>query len=277
MKVCLVFLCLCGSVSFANNRELRDSSSSKYRTPKCESENGFYCTIDSQCLPRTDLCTRDNSDNLCLRKSYGNCNYNSANGKFEVYKYSTPLDSFFGSSSRRGIIGDILDYTSRCLNKKGEHQFIVYRGLMYEYGTYGARIQDPNDNDNYEYRRPGGRSITSTNYVGDSSCTYEQVSKFLKTWSSSDYRLCSHDCQDFVKGLKTHLKNDCQMRGQIDSDWKRSSPSDDEFAEYIFSISGDGTCNTTLDLSSSGSPQQSVPFIQFVAAIVFAGSFAIVF
>lgn len=270
MKVFLIFLCLCGSVSFANNRELRgSSSSSSYTTPICEREDGFYClTNPPECLPRTDRCTRENSSNQCLEKAYGNCHYNPGNGKFKVYKYSTPL-KLFGSSSRRDV-RNALKNPFACLDNRLEHQFILYRGLMYEYGEYGARIQDPND-PNYEYL-PGGRSTTGNKYLGDSSCTYEQVSEYLKMWNSDDYCLCTYNCQDFARGLGIYLTNDCKKTSR-----KRSSPSDDdEFAEYIFSISGDGTCNTTLDLSSFGSPQQSVPFIQFIAAIL-VGSFAKVF
>ena len=235
MKVFLIFLCLCSSVSFANNRDLKDCSSG-YTTPICEREDGFYCPIDPpECLPRTDRCTRDNSDNQCLRKTYRDCH--PAAGKFKVYKYSTPLS---GSSSRRDLFASF------------RHQFILYRGLMYEYGTYGARIQDPND-PNYEYRRCSerGRSITDIKYLGASSCTYEQVTDYLRIWKSDDFRLCSHNCQDFARGLGTYLTNDCKKSSR-----KRSSPSDDEFAEYIFSISGGETCNTTLDLSSSGSAEQ---------------------
>ena len=271
MKVFLIFLCLCASVSFANNREFRGiSSSSSYTTPTCEREEGFYCPTGPQrCLPRTDRCTRENSDNQteCLEKTYRDCNYNPAagNGKFRVYRYSTPLNLF-----GRREVRNALKNPFACLNNRIEHQFILYRGLLYEYGTYGARIQDPND-PNYEYR-PDGRSTTGNIYVGDSSCTYEQVSEYLKMWNSDDYCLCTYNCQDFARGLGTYLTNDCKKTSR-----KRSSSSDDEFAKYIFSISGDGQCNKTLDLSSSGSPQQSVPFIQFVAAIVFAGSFAIVF
>ena len=195
MKLCfvLLFLCNCALLAYCARSS---SSSSAYTKPMCHDENGFYCPISSDCLPRTERCTGEDSEPECLRKTYDHCEYDQAIGKFRVYRHSTPLE-FFGSSSRDGE-RNILD----CIGREIAHQFITYRGLMYEFGDYedmefGARIQDPND-PNYEYNT---REITNTTYLGRSSCTYEQVLKFTKTWSN--YDLCSHNCQDFAQGLET--------------------------------------------------------------------------
>lgn len=258
MKVFLLFLCLCGSITFASSSSNSSRSSmSRNMEPYCN-EYKFYCrgyvgtTVGSTCLSRTDLCTRDESEsNKCLRKTYDHCNYISSKGKFKVLRYSTSLSS---SSSSRRSFSDLF----ACLERKPEHPFIVYRGLMYEYGIYGTRIQDPND-PNYEYG-PNGRSKSNEECVGESSCTYEQVLPYLEIWKSDEYRLCTHNCQDFAKGLATYLKDGCKM-----------SSSDKEMAHYVFNIARDGKCTTTL--SSAGSLHITAAFI----AAIICGTFFILF
>ena len=259
MKVFLLFLCLCGSIAFASSssKSSRSSSSSTYKPPQCEMDDGFYCPGyfgRHSCPSRTLRCTGDESESECLQKTYDHCNYISSTGKFKVLRYSTPLSI----SSNRRAFSDLFT----CLKTKPEHHFIVYRGLMYEYGDYGARIQDPND-PNYEYRPDDGRSTTEEEYLGESSCTYEEVLPYLEIWKSDEYRLCTHNCQDFAKGLAMYLNDGC----------KTSDSSSDEMAEYVFSIASDGKCTTTLDLSSAGSLQISAAFI----AVIIFGTFFILF
>ena len=252
MKLFVVFLYLCtSSAVYGDSRS--SSSSGSYTTPRCQASNGFYCPLTQSCISRDRRCTGDNSAPACEKKTY-NCDYDSFSGEFEVYRHSTPLASF-GSSSRTNLLN--------CIGRELAHQFITYRGLMYEFGDYGSRVQDPLD-PNYEYNT---RRITKTVYVGTSTCTYQEVTKFLRIWV--DYDLCSHNCQDFAKGLGKYLTDDCTSLR------KRSPQSDDDFAQYIFGIAGDGNCTTTL--STSGSPAAtSLQFVSIATAIII-GTLTIVF
>ena len=192
MKALVVVLCLLytSSAVYGNSR-IRSSSSSTYTTPLCKDSDGFYCPATLSCVSRTLRCTGDYSAPLCERKTYQDCNYDSASGNFRVYRHSTPLAS--SSSSSRGL------YDCLVRDNKLEHQFITYRGLMYEFGSYGSRVQDPLD-PHYEYKT---REIKDSEYLGPSTCTYEEVVEFTKTWV--DYSLCSHNCQDFARGLGKYL------------------------------------------------------------------------
>ena len=261
MKLCFVlhFLCNCALLAYCARSS---SSSSAYTKPICLDVDGFYCPISSTCLPRTERCIGENSEPDCLRKTYDHCGYDQANGKFEVYRHSTPLE-VFGSSSRN-TKGGMFD----CIGRELAHQFITYRGLMYEFGDYsadvenGARIQDPND-PNYEYNT---RKITKTVYVGLSSCTYEQILVYTRTWSN--YNLCSHNCQDFAKGLGTYLIRECvKSETSLRSHDADDEIDDFEFAQYIFSIAGDGTCNDTLVDNSATQPISAL-IVAVTAAII---------
>ena len=75
---------------------------------------------------------------------------------------------------------------------------------MYEFGDYGTRVQDPLD-PNYEYNT---RNITRTWCVGESTCTYEEVMKFVNRWNMN-YNLVFNNCQEFAKELGDHLKANC--------------------------------------------------------------------
>ena len=114
---------------------------------------------------------------------------------FRVYRHSTRLS---GSSGRKRAIL--------------EHRFITYRGLMYEFGNYTpnrVRVQDPLD-PNYEYNT---RSITRTEYVGESTCTYEKVMKFVNNWNMN-YGFLLNNCQKFAKRLGAHQTAVVQGNGE---------------------------------------------------------------
>ena len=232
-----VLLCLYSSESSA-----RSSSSNTYYTAPICGDNNFYCVGGSStysCLPRTQRCTLDGACNQCTQKTCQHCEYDAAEEKFRVYRYSTDLESFRSSGRKRDL-------------PRLEHQFITYRGLMYEFGDYGTRVQDPND-PNYEYG-PGRRVARDPTYLGLSSCTHEQAKQYLTAWTN--YDLFSHNCQDFAKGLGIYLTSDC--RGE-----RRKRQSDEDFARYIFSIAG---TNCTSSFTSTGSqPVVPLPLI-FIAA-----------
>lgn len=250
----LVSLCFHGSGTSAS------SSSTGYTTPICEEQNGFYCPApDSSfsCPPRSQRCAGDGNSTQCTQKTYQHCDYVSAGGKFIVYRYSSPLAlrQFLGRSARSDLFA--------CLRIKPEHQFITYRGLTYEFGLYGTRVQDPND-PNYEYNT---RSSYGRTYLGLSSCTYEEVMTFVNAWSNSQYRLCSHNCQDFARGLGKYLTTDCGARTK-----RGRRQSDDDLAGYIFSISG---ANCTSGFTSSGSQLAASLPLLFSTALA-AGVFILI-
>ena len=253
-EILVLLLCLCSYAVSA-------SSGGSYTTPKCESDNGFYCTglIYHTCPPRTKRCTGDDSDPLCERKTYALCDYRSTTGKFRIYRHSTDLASF-GSISRN-IIGNPLD----CIGREAKHHFITYRGFMYEFGIYDrvskTRVQDPLD-PNYEYNTRS--SVRENAPLGESSCTYEQVIDFLHMWERNKYQLCSNNCQDFAVGLGNHLIRGCKKPR------KRNLRSDDNSdLEYLMSISLNQTC------AGSSGTSSAVP-LTFVATAIVVGSLAAV-
>ena len=251
----LCIACACVSAAVSSSASARSSSSSStYTQPICDPD-GFYCPGENlgsyTCLPRTDRCAGDASAPLCIQKTYEHCNYIQQSEKFVVKNHATPLA---GLPSSKGI-GNPLD----CLGRKLEHQFIMYRGLMYEFGSYGNRVQDPND-PNYEYR-PGGREEKrSPIEIGVSSCTYEEVIMFTKTWD--EYQLCSYNCQDFAKGLGEYLTADCSYTRR-----RKRQSNDDDMATYIYSISG---TNCTGNFTVNGADQASKNFAAtiIVAALI---------
>ena len=179
------------------------------------------------CLPRTQRCTTNDTSDQCTSKTYQHCDYNEITRMFTVRRYSSHLQLF-----------------GRKRWYKIEHQFLTYRGLMYEYGKdYGARVQDPNDPD-YEYNK---RKIISSKKIGESVCTYEQVIPYLDYWKQEDYRLFSNNCQDFVKGLTKYLESNCVY---LEEARKRSAT---ELAEYFFSLCKEN-CTTSDSQSSDYAP-----------------------
>jgi hypothetical protein len=241
MEICKVvlFFCLCTNVSYTSGASSRSSEN-----PLC-APDGFYCIVTDNCLPRTDRCTQSDSSPQCLQKTYEHCEYNAANDRFKVFKHSTPL------LTSRGIVGDTIEGL-KCLYNyakgelKVEHQFITYRGFLYEFGTYGTRIQDPSG-PNYEYRT---REASPPEEVGDSSCTYDSVVNFNRLWEN--YKLCSNNCQNYAKGLGQYLIGDCTMPTRKRNAARSDEERDRQMAEYIFKLAGDGTCsNFTLPLPNS--------------------------
>ena len=218
------------SSSSSSSSNSSSSSSSYYKPPQC-GDNCFYCPgCLPTCLPRSQRCTGNAHSNLCIQKTYLHCNYDKKTEKFQVWRHSTNLQIF--GRRRRGL--------------KLEHQFIVYRGLMYEFGNYGFREQDPND-PYYEYGS-GRRASFNPKNLGLSSCTYEKVRMFVKTWTADQYRFLRNNCQHFAKGLGAYLIDNCSRcpSGQQDNQ------TNEDFARYIFSIAGTN-CTPSTSVGSSGS------------------------
>lgn len=77
-----------------------------------------------------------------------------------------------------------------------EHQFVVYRGYAYEYGkSYNQEldITDPQ----YKYAN-GAHLKRGLEYVGCSSCSYDDARMFADGWQTRDYKLYGNNCQDFT-------------------------------------------------------------------------------
>ena len=148
------------------------------------------------------------------------------------------------------------------------HQFITYRGLMYEFGCYKPnehRVQDPND-PTYEYNT---REITGKENVGSSICTYEEVKTFIEI--RRKYNLFLYNCQHFAQGLANYLVGDCKMPLS-----RKRSDSEEELARYIFSISGDGNCTDafgTLSNSTATRPTASAGTLYAASALLAVISF----
>ena len=234
-------LFLCGFISCGYSSS--SSSSDTYTAPRC-GNNNFYCPVTQGCLPRSKRCTGDAGSNAgstqCQQSNYNECDISSS-GAFQAYLCSTKF---------QGIANYIPQFA--CLGYKKEHQFITYRGLMYEFGDYGTRVQDPLD-PKYEYR-PGGRPIIRCDKVAESkTCTYEQILEYNDIWKK--YKLCSNNCQDYADGLQNYIARGCP-RSDLSSGRKRQEVSDLEFARYIFSLAGD---NCTSIPDALATPGQSTP------------------
>ena len=185
----LCSFCLCFNAAFAGT----SGGTSYYSTPECSSDS-FYCQGSPSsmysCLPHTQRCTTNDASSQCTSKEYEHCGYDQVSGTFSIMRHSTELLSLLSGRKRYELA----------------HQFVTYRGLMYEYGEdYGAWVQDPSD-PNYEYNT---RPIKSSQTVGSSKCTYEQVLSYLSYWTSEDYNVFSKNCQDFASGLTEYLKSNC--------------------------------------------------------------------
>ena len=218
------------------------SSGNTYTAPQC-APDGFYCPATSDCLPRTERCTGKIDNNVtanvrCKQKNYDKCYWLSGLKKFRARLWSTPLNI--------GPLGNVLS----CLSDKANHHFVTYRGLMYEFGTYGTRIQDPLD-PNYEYRSPGGRSSEYISSYVWSTCTYDELERYLGSWSK--YKLCSRNCQHFASGLMKYIKGGCKVPS---NGRKRQEVSDLELARYIYTLAGKN-CAMTANQALPDTTQQA--------------------
>ena len=222
------------------------SSGNTYTAPQC-APKGFYCPETSICLPRTERCTGNidataTGSDRCKQKNYQKCDYLSGSKQFQAELCSTPLKS---RSKRRSLW--------ECLRLKREHRFVTYRGLVYEFGNYGTRIQDPLD-PNYEYR-PGGRSMKCSPAGQSSTCTYEDLERYYVPWNK--YKLCQYNCQDFAAGLINYIKRGCRESDLPSNGRKRQEESDLEFARYIYNLAGNNCTMPANQALTQAATQQT--------------------
>ena len=239
---------VCAILGCVNASSISCKNKVKYT---CEGEK-FYYPRTQGCLPYSNRCTNKlewpwpTDASKCQETSYTGCDYTS--GVFKAYRCSSGL-----FSSKKYKI---------------EHQFITYRGLMYEFGCYGTRVQDPLD-PKYEYRTNGGSKIKGCKKVASSAtCTYEQIKQFSEPWTDERYKLLWRNCQDYARGLGKYINMDCSMPGGR----KREETSDLDFAKFVFSLSGNCTLNTTqLNANSSSSSTVSLTMGMIIAIGIIAG------
>ena len=171
-------------------RDLRRSSSGPGTAPQT-CPTGYYCPNDRQCKsPRSDRCT---SSQNC--PGLDDC-YREADGSYLIHIGRSPLTNS-GSSSK---------FTLPELN----HQFVVYRGFTYEFGTDYLQVLDIADP---KYRYAGDRGVTGYTTDGTSYCTYDDAVMFVNSWNRK-YNLLKRNCQHFAMGFSEYLKTaSCNQQG----------------------------------------------------------------
>ena len=240
MYLALLFLCAIISCGNCGSR-----SGNTYTAPKCGGKK-FYCPETTECLPYSDRCTGDigaaTGNDLCKQKSYLECDYHYHTKKFEAYECSTPLQ--IGIKSKRSTVpGTMYEL---------KHKFVTYRGLMYEFGRYGIRIQDPLDL-KYEYLHGRRKSKCNFKEKLEGDCTFEEIQKFLHVASLKEYELFNNNCQDFTKSFKKYIAGNCKMPNSPNRQ-KRQEISDLEVARYIFTLGSKNCTKFTAALELPGEP-----------------------
>ena len=177
------------------------------------SDSEYYCDVDELCKSRDERCTGSLSCVNTLSGTEKGCDCNAA-GCCEVTLNSYPL-----LSKKRAI--------------RIEHDFVVYKGFVWEYGCYGTRVLDMNDPLFSQQRT----SATRTTSQGDSSCTYREALLFLEhtgnRYSSARYSLFFNNCQDFAKAFTRWLKGNCTVRGRRDTTTTTTTDLDEYFEQLI--------------------------------------------
>ena len=158
----------------------------------------FYCPTDKLCEDRTLRCT---PAKVCLEidGNEAKCNPAGKNGgvdRYHFYKKKSNL-RFFSSRRKKRQLEDL------------KHWFVEYRGFVYEFGKAGYQELDVND-PKYKYG-PGRVKVVDEKKIGSSSCTRDQVIRFVEKWldGNPNYDVLSNNCQDFAKALLAELGNNC--------------------------------------------------------------------
>ena len=177
------------------------------------SNTEYYCDVDRLCKSRLDRCTGSTS---CVN-GFGferGCDCDTS-GRCDITLQSYPLSI---SGKKRKILPRV------------EHDYIEYKGFVWEYGCYGTRVLDMNDPLFLSQRR----SPTRTTHRGTSSCSYSEASLFLEYtgnhYSRENYSLLRNNCQKFAAAFTTWLRSDCAVRGKRAAD---TVDLDDYFAQLI--------------------------------------------
>ena len=184
------------------------------------SNSQYYCDIDRRCKPRGGRCTDSPSCVDFNGVETAGCNCDASGLRCDVKMGSHSL-----FRKKREI--------------RLEHDFIEYKGFVWEYGCYGTRILDINDPLFGTQRRIPLRNRT----LGKSSCSYSDALLFLKNtgnkYTSAKYSLLFNNCQDFAAAFSRWLLDDCTTRRKLTTS---DTPVDltDYFTQLIESCSSNG-------------------------------------
>ena len=167
------------------------SSGSGVAPQTCGTDNkNFYCPQDKQCKPRNQRCT---GSRVCQNANEVACYPTTSPGQYEIRLGHSYL---FGSSGSG--IGRKKRYAI-------EHQFVMFRGLTYEFGkSYGVQILDTLDP---KYKYVNNKDVIKIEKAGSSYCTWEDATRMADSWDTR-YKLFSRNCQDFAKAMIKFLTTD---------------------------------------------------------------------
>ena len=183
-------------------------------------DSEYYCDVDELCKSRDERCIGLSNGSLsCVNPFSGierGCDCDAA-GRCRITLKSYPL-----LTKKRQI--------------RIEHDFIEYKGFVWEYGCYGTRVLDMNDPLFSQQRT----TPTTTMYQGKSSCSYSQALLFLEhtgnQYSRARYSVLVNNCQDFAEAFTRWLKDGCIVRGKRDT----TADLDEYFAQLIETCTPDG-------------------------------------
>ena len=175
----------------------------------------YYCDVDRLCKSRHERCTGATSCvNAFSSRFETGCDCD-ASGHCDITLQSYPIS----------IIGK-----KRQISLRSEHDYIKYKGFVWEYGCYGTRVLDMND-PLFSSQRT---SPTRTTHSGTSSCSYSEALLFLEytgnQYSRENYSLLSNNCQRFAAAFTKWLRRDCDVGGKRDTD---TVDLNDYFAQLI--------------------------------------------
>ena len=184
-KLLLCFAFFLGGVCC---RDLRQSYGTGAAVQTCPS--GYYCQNDRQCKsPRSNRCT---SSQNC--PGLVGCD-EQHDGSYLIRIGHSPLNSSLSSSSKQ---------------YRFEHQFVVYRGYTYEFGSNYLQVLDISDPN---YRYVGDKDVTSYTTDGTSYCTYNAAVMFVNDWNRR-YSVLRRNCQHFARGFSKYLQTaSCNQQG----------------------------------------------------------------
>ena len=206
---CLILLVSYGKFCAASSGSCSSFGVAETFNTTC-SDTQYYCDVDSSCKPRDERCAGLGS---CINPFSGTeigCDCDTFGRRCDIILNSYPLIS----GRKRQI--------------RVEHDFITYKGFVWEYGCYGTRVLDMND-PLFNAQRT---RATSTTNRGRSSCSYAEALMFLdytrNMYSRESYSLTSNNCQKFAAAFTRWLLDDCRVPRR-----KRAADTGDYFAELI--------------------------------------------
>ena len=216
---------------------------------------GYYCPSEVECKsPRRNRCTLSQD---CT--GLGGC-YEQPDGSYSIRIGHTSLSSSGSSSS------------SSSKQYRFEHQFVVYRGYAYEFGSGYLQVLDISDPD---YRYAGDRGVSFYTFDGTSYCTYNEAVMFVNSWNVKyEYSVFGlwggKNCQHFAMAFSEYLQTaSCNRQGA--RDLKQNTDDTAMLMEEIDGILSNCSIVCCDDDNSSGGSAlvTSVPIVAFAFIYTF--------